>query len=65
MVSYSSWHGLKMHGNRALLTDVLKGRFGFDGLLLGDWNGHAQLPGCTPASCACLLYTSPSPRDRG
>jgi beta-glucosidase len=52
MVSYSSWHGLKMHGNRALLTDVLKGRFGFEGLLVGDWNGHAQLPGCTPASCA-------------
>jgi beta-glucosidase len=52
MVSYSSWHGLKMHGNRALLTDVLKGRFAFEGLLVGDWNGHAQLPGCTPASCA-------------
>jgi beta-glucosidase len=52
MASYSSWQGVKMHGNRALLTDVLKGRMGFDGLLLGDWNGHAQLPGCTPGSCA-------------
>jgi beta-glucosidase len=55
MASYSSWQGVKMHGNRALLTDVLKGRFGFDGLLLGDWNGHAQLPGCTPASCAAAI----------
>ena len=51
MASYSSWRGQKMHGNHALLTDVLKGRFGFDGFVIGDWNGHAQLPGCTAVSC--------------
>lgn len=51
MASYSSWHGQKMHGNRALLTDVLKGRLGFDGIVVGDWNGHGQVPGCTNASC--------------
>jgi beta-glucosidase len=55
MASYSSWHGVKMHGSHALLTEVLKGRMGFDGLVLGDWNGHAQLPGCTPDSCAAAL----------
>ena len=55
MASYSSWHGQKMHGNHALLTEVLKGRFGFDGLVIGDWNGHAQLPGCTPGSCAAAI----------
>ncbi|HEY6353502.1 MAG TPA: glycoside hydrolase family 3 protein, partial [Burkholderiaceae bacterium] len=55
MASYSSWHGVKMHGYHALLTDVLKGRMGFDGLVLGDWNGHAQLPGCTPDNCAAAL----------
>jgi beta-glucosidase len=55
MVSYSSWHGVHMHGNQALLTEVLKGRLGFDGLVLGDWNGHAQLPGCTPDSCAAAI----------
>ena len=55
MASFSSWHGEKMHGNRALLTDVLKGRMGFDGLVVGDWNGHAQLPGCTPVSCAAAV----------
>jgi beta-glucosidase len=55
MASYSSWHGLKMHGNRALLTEVLKGRMGFDGIVIGDWNGHAQLPGCTAASCAAAV----------
>lgn len=51
MISYSSWNGEKMHGNRALLTDVLKGRLKFDGLLVGDWNGHGQVPGCANADC--------------
>jgi beta-glucosidase len=51
MASFSSWQGQKMHGNRALLTDVLKGRMGFDGFVVGDWNAHAQLPGCTKTRC--------------
>jgi beta-glucosidase len=55
MASYSSWRGAKMHANRALLTEVLKGRLGFDGLLLGDWNGHAQVPGCTAVRCASAI----------
>ena len=55
MASFSSWQGVKMHGNRALLTDVLRGRLGFDGILLGDWNGHEQLPGCSAASCAAAI----------
>jgi beta-glucosidase len=52
MVSFSSWQGQKMHGHRALLTDVLKNRMGFNGFVLGDWNGHAQLPGCTLTNCS-------------
>ena len=40
MASYSSWNGQKMHGNKSLLTDVLKGRMGFAGFVVGDWNGH-------------------------
>ncbi len=51
MASYSSWNGQKMHGNTSLLTDVLKGRMGFDGFIVGDWNGHAQVPGCSPTDC--------------
>ena len=51
MASFSSWQGVKMHGNRALLTGVLKERMGFDGLVIGDWDGHAQVPGCTSVSC--------------
>ena len=52
MASFSSWQGVKMHGNRGLLTDVLKGRMGLDGFVVGDWNGHGQVPGCTAVSCA-------------
>jgi len=52
MASFSSWNGAKAHGNKYLLTDVLKGRMGFAGLVVGDWNGHGQLPGCTVTDCA-------------
>lgn len=55
MASYSSWQGVKMHGNASLLTGVLKERLGFSGLLIGDWNGHAQLPGCDAAQCASAV----------
>ncbi len=55
MASFSSWRGRKMHGNKYLLTTVLKGRMGFDGFIIGDWNGHGQLPGCTDDSCAAAI----------
>ncbi len=51
MASYSSWHGRKMHGFDELLTDVLKTRMGFDGFVVGDWNGHSQIPGCRADNC--------------
>lgn len=52
MASFNSWRGVKMHGNKGLLTDVLKGRMGFGGFVVGDWNGHGQVPGCTSTDCA-------------
>ncbi len=51
MASFNSWHGQKIHGNKYLLTDVLKNRMGFDGFVVGDWNGHGQIEGCTNDSC--------------
>jgi beta-glucosidase len=51
MASYNSWQGEKIHGNRYLLTDVLRGQLGFEGFVIGDWNGHAEVPGCTNESC--------------
>lgn len=51
MASFNSWNGTKMHGNKSLLTDVLKGKMGFDGFVVGDWNGHGQVTGCKPTDC--------------
>ncbi len=45
MVSFSSWNGLKMHANRYLITDVLKGELGFQGIVISDWAAINQLPG--------------------
>ena len=45
MVSYNSWNGEKMHGQRHLLTEVLKGELGFRGFLVSDWAAIDQLPG--------------------
>ncbi len=44
-----------MHGNRELLTDALKGDMAFNGFVVGDWNGHGQVPGCTNTSCAASI----------
>ncbi len=52
MASFNSWNGDKIHGNRYLLTEVLKQRMGFDGLVVGDWNGHGQIENCTIESCS-------------
>ena len=55
MASFSSWNGVKHHGNASLLTDVLKQKMGFAGLVVGDWNGHGQVPGCAVTRCATAL----------
>jgi beta-glucosidase len=39
---------IKMHANRELITDVLKDRIGFDGLVISDWEGIHQIPGDWP-----------------
>jgi beta-glucosidase len=52
MASFNSWQGEKLHGHRYLLTEVLKEQMGFDGLVVGDWNGHEFVDGCTRGSCA-------------
>jgi len=58
MVSYSSFTDTasgkswgKMHGNARLIGDVLKKRLNFDGLVVSDWNGIEQVPGCTKSHC--------------
>ena len=51
MASFNSWNGLKLHGHKFLLTDVLKGQMGFDGFVVSDWNGIGQIDGCTNQRC--------------
>ncbi len=55
MASFNSINGEKMHGNKPLLTDELRGRLGFEGLVVGDWNGHGQVRGCTNSNCPQAL----------
>jgi beta-glucosidase len=43
MVSFSSWNGVKLHGQPYLLTEVLKGELGFTGFLVSDWGGIDQI----------------------
>lgn len=43
MVSYSSWNGKKMHANKYLMTDVLKGELSFKGFLVSDWAAIDQI----------------------
>jgi beta-glucosidase len=58
MVSYSSFTDTatgkqwgKMHGNEHLVGEVLKKKLGFDGIVVSDWNGIEQVPGCTKWHC--------------
>ena len=52
MASFNSWNGSKLHGNKDLLTGILKERMQFDGFVVGDWNGHGQVKGCSNTSCS-------------
>lgn len=64
MSSFNSWHddanydqtgtgeyNKKVHGSKHLITDVLKGKLGFDGLVVTDWNGQNEINGCTSSNC--------------
>ncbi|MEM0928291.1 MAG: glycoside hydrolase family 3 N-terminal domain-containing protein [Pseudomonadota bacterium] len=51
MASFSAWNGQRMHGHKELLTDVLKDQMNFQGFVIGDWNGHGLIEGCTATDC--------------
>ena len=55
MASFSSWQGEKLHGHKALMNDVLKERMNFNGFIVGDWNAHGSVTGCTNTNCPTAL----------
>ncbi|MFA0412942.1 glycoside hydrolase family 3 N-terminal domain-containing protein [Vibrio renipiscarius] len=45
----------KLHGSRYLITEVLKNKMGFDGIVVTDWNGHGEVKGCSNADCPAAV----------
>ncbi len=45
MPSHGSVNGVRMHENKELLTDLLKGELGFDGFVISDWESVNELSG--------------------
>ncbi len=45
MISFSSWNGVRCHGNYYLIDTVLKQELGFEGFVISDWNGIDLLGG--------------------
>ena len=45
MASFSSYQGVKMHENKYLINDVLKGELGFSGFVVSDWEALTALSG--------------------
>ncbi|KAK4278604.1 hypothetical protein QN277_016432 [Acacia crassicarpa] len=43
MVSYSSWNGRKLHSHHYLITEILKEKLGFKGIVISDWMGIDKL----------------------
>jgi len=43
MVSFNSWNGVYCHGNKFLITDLLKTELGFKGIVISDWEGISYL----------------------
>lgn len=43
MAAFNDVDGTPMHSHRRLLRDVLKGEWGFDGVVVADWNGIGQI----------------------
>jgi len=72
MASYNTWDGIKMHGNKYLLTDVLKNELGFKGFIVSDWAAIDQLPGdyksdieiCINAGMDMIMIPN-GPREQG
>ncbi|KAK8623557.1 hypothetical protein V6N13_118440 [Hibiscus sabdariffa] len=58
MASYSSVNGVKMHANKQLLTDYLKGKLGFKGFVISDWQGIDRITSPPHSNYTFSIQTS-------
>jgi beta-glucosidase len=59
MATVSKWNGVPGHGDKKLLTDVLKGTLGFKGFVISDYDGiDDTAPGATPADKYTTAFNS-------
>ncbi|CAN6333461.1 unnamed protein product [Urochloa humidicola] len=56
MASHSKWNGERLHSCRYLLTDVLKGKLGFKGFVISDWEGIDKICEPRPAQGSDYRY---------
>lgn len=42
MASFNTLHGQPLHAHKVLITDTLKTKMGFDGIVLTDWKGYSK-----------------------
>lgn len=52
MASFNDWNGSKLHGDKHLLTHVLKEQMGFMGFVISDWNAFQQVRENFGEACA-------------
>ena len=52
MASFNEIDGTPAHASHWLLTDVLRDRWKFDGLVVSDWDGVDEVQGCSKDKCA-------------
>ncbi len=45
MASFNTVSGISMHANKALITDTLKVKMNFDGIVVSDWKGYSRFGG--------------------
>ncbi len=55
MISFNSVHGRKVHGDRELVTGVLRDELGFGGIVISDWEGHRELAGTLQQQAAAAV----------
>ncbi|WP_372061118.1 glycoside hydrolase family 3 N-terminal domain-containing protein [Vibrio sp. 10N.261.51.F12] len=54
-VTVGDQYNYKIHGSKYLLNDVLKDKMGFDGLIVTDWHGHAEINKCTDGNATYAI----------